>query len=96
MTLPSEGSSRPRLTVDSSLIAVTHPVKACVGLLDWSTIGEFEIQGPDALQVAQKLIVNDASKMSVNRVLYTIMLDAEGGSSLTSPSIVLGSSTICS
>jgi aminomethyltransferase len=54
-------------------------VRQRVGLLDWSTTGEFEIQGHDALDVVQKLIVNDASKMPVNRVLYTSMLDEEGG-----------------
>lgn len=54
-------------------------VRERVGLLDWSTTGEFEIQGPDALSVVQKLIVNDASKMPVNRVLYTTMLNENGG-----------------
>jgi aminomethyltransferase len=54
-------------------------VRQRVGLLDWSTTGEFEIQGPDALDVVQKLIVNDASKMPVHRVLYTTMLDEDGG-----------------
>jgi aminomethyltransferase len=53
-------------------------VRERVGLLDWSTTGEFEIQGPDALDVVQKLIVNDASKMPVNRVLYTTMLNEDG------------------
>jgi aminomethyltransferase len=55
-----------------------HTVRKQVGLLDWSTTGEFEIQGPDALNVVQKLIVNDASKMPVNRVLYTTMLNKNG------------------
>jgi aminomethyltransferase len=54
-------------------------VRERVGLLDWSTTGEFEIQGPDALAVVQRLIVNDASRMEVNRVLYTSILDNDGG-----------------
>jgi aminomethyltransferase len=54
-------------------------VRERVGLLDWSTTGEFEIQGPDALAVLQKLIVNDAAKMPVNRVLYTTILNEQGG-----------------
>jgi aminomethyltransferase len=53
-------------------------VRERVGLLDWSTTGEFEIIGPDALAVVQRLIVNDASRMPVNRVLYTTMLDEDG------------------
>ncbi len=54
-------------------------VRERVGLLDWSTTGEFEIVGPDALAVVQKLIVNDASRMPVNRVLYTSILNEDGG-----------------
>lgn len=54
-------------------------VRERVGLLDWSTTGEFEIQGPDALAVVQKLIVNDAAKMPVGRVLYTSILNEDGG-----------------
>lgn len=54
-------------------------VRERVGLVDWSTTGEYEIQGPDALEVVQGLIVNDASRMPVNRVLYTTILNPEGG-----------------
>lgn len=54
-------------------------VRERVGLLDWSTTGEFEVMGPDALAVVQELIVNDASRMPVNRVLYSSILDEDGG-----------------
>jgi aminomethyltransferase len=47
--------------------------------MDWSSTGEFEVRGPDALDVVQRLIVNDASTMPVNRVLYTTILDECGG-----------------
>jgi aminomethyltransferase len=50
-----------------------------VVLMDWSTTGEFEVKGPDALAVVQRLIVNDASTMPVNRVLYTSILKEDGG-----------------
>ncbi|MGD8491182.1 MAG: glycine cleavage system aminomethyltransferase GcvT, partial [Anaerolineae bacterium] len=54
-------------------------VRERVGLMDWSSTGEFEVKGPDALAVVQRLIVNDASTMPVNRVLYTSILDEAGG-----------------
>jgi aminomethyltransferase len=54
-------------------------VRERVGLLDWSSTGEFEVKGPDALAAVQRLIVNDASTMPVNRVLYTTILDEDGG-----------------
>jgi aminomethyltransferase len=47
--------------------------------MDWSSTGEFEVKGPDALAVVQRLIINDASTMPVNRVLYTSILDEGGG-----------------
>ncbi len=54
-------------------------VRERVGLFDWSTTGEFEVQGSDALALVQKLIVNDAAKMPVNRVIYTSILNEDGG-----------------
>jgi aminomethyltransferase len=54
-------------------------VRERVGLFDWSTTGEFEVQGPDALALVQKIIVNDASKMDVGRVVYTSILGEDGG-----------------
>lgn len=57
-------------------------VRERVGLFDWSTTGEFEVQGPDALALVQELIVNDASKMPIHRVLYTTILNEDGGRSV--------------
>jgi aminomethyltransferase len=50
-------------------------VRERVGLFDWSTTGEFQVCGPDALALVQKLIVNDASRMDINQVLYTTILN---------------------
>ena len=50
-------------------------VRERVGVFDWSTTGEFEVCGPDALTLIQKLIVNDASRMEINQVLYTTILN---------------------
>ena len=69
------------VNVFTSLQEEHTAVRERVGLQDWSTTGEFEIQGPDALAVVQKLIVNDASRMPVNRVLYTSILNEDGGMS---------------
>jgi aminomethyltransferase len=54
-------------------------IRKRVGLMDWSSTGEFEVKGTDALEVVQGLIVNDASMMPVNRVLYTTILKEDGG-----------------
>ena len=54
-------------------------VRERVGMFDWSTTGEFEVQGPDALALVQKLIVNDVSQTPIHRVLYTSILGKGGG-----------------
>lgn len=65
--------------VFTSVAEEHRSVRERVGLMDWSSTGEFEVKGPDALAVVQHLIVNDASTMPVNRVLYTSILDEGGG-----------------
>lgn len=49
-----------------------------VTLCDVSHMGELDFKGPDALALVQKIITNDASKLSVNQALYSAMCD-EGG-----------------
>ena len=48
-------------------------VRSNAGVFDWASTGEIEIQGCDALALVQKVIVNDASRIPVGRVLYTTM-----------------------
>lgn len=62
----------------SSVEEEHRAVRERVGLFDWSSTGEFEVRGPDALRLVQKLIVNDASRMDVGQVLYTTILNAAG------------------
>jgi len=53
-------------------------VRSSAGVFDWASTGEIEIQGPDALALIQKVIVNDASRMPVGRVLYTTLCLPDG------------------
>ena len=53
-------------------------VRQTVGVFDWSSTGEIEICGRDALALVQKVIVNDASPMAVGRVLYTTICRPDG------------------
>ena len=47
-------------------------------LCDVSHMGEFVFSGPDALALVQKLITNDAAKLSENQALYSVMCDTDG------------------
>jgi aminomethyltransferase len=53
-------------------------VRGAAGLVDWSSTGEIEIQGPDALTLIQRVIVNDAAGMAVGQVLYSTMCRPTG------------------
>ena len=53
-------------------------VRTAAGLFDWSSTGEIEIAGPDALALVQKVIVNDAASLPVGRVLYSTMCRPDG------------------
>lgn len=53
-------------------------VRNAAGLFDWSSTGEIEVAGPDALALVQQVIVNDAASLPVGRVLYTTMCRPDG------------------
>jgi aminomethyltransferase len=54
-------------------------VRQRAGIIDFSSMGEISIKGKDALSLVQKLIVNDASRLTYGKVLYSSMLNEKGG-----------------
>lgn len=54
-------------------------VRTKAGLFDVSHMGEIDIKGNRALELVQKLITNDASKLAVKQALYTPMCLPNGG-----------------
>src|SRR5262245_56473572 len=54
-------------------------VRTAVGLFDISHMGEFEIAGPEALAVIQRLCSNDAAALAVGQVQYSLLCYPEGG-----------------
>jgi len=54
-------------------------VRRAVGLFDISHMGEFEIDGPDALAIVQRLCTNDASPLAAGQVQYSLLCQPEGG-----------------
>jgi len=53
-------------------------IRERVSLCDVWHLGEIEIEGKDALTLVQKLITNDAARLSVNQCLYSVMCDDNG------------------
>ncbi|MGE5588878.1 MAG: glycine cleavage system aminomethyltransferase GcvT [Clostridia bacterium] len=54
-------------------------VREKVGLFDLSHMGEIEVSGPDALALVQKVTTNDASRLEVGQVQYSVMCYPDGG-----------------
>jgi len=54
-------------------------VRKAVGVFDVSHMGEFLIQGPNALELIQKVSSNDASKLEIGKAQYSCLPNDEGG-----------------
>src|SRR2546426_10252656 len=54
-------------------------VRRAVGLFDLSHMGEFEIDGPDALAIVQRLCTNDASPLAAGQDQYSLLCQPAGG-----------------
>ena len=54
-------------------------VRKAVGVFDVSHMGEFLIEGPNALALIQKVTSNDASKLSVGKAQYSCFPNDDGG-----------------
>ena len=61
-------------------VTVEHEaVRNSVGVFDVSHMGEFIIEGPNALALIQKSCSNDASKLTIGKAQYSTMPNDNGG-----------------
>lgn len=61
-------------------IKIEHiAVRQAVGLFDVSHMGEFFVKGPQALDLIQKVTINDASVMHIGQAQYSAMCYEDGG-----------------
>lgn len=63
----------------SGILEEHRAVREHAGIFDVSHMGEFIIEGNDALDFLQKLVTNDVSKMVPGQVQYTPMCYQDGG-----------------
>ena len=63
----------------SSIIEEHMAVRNDAGLFDVSHMGELLVEGPNALDLIQGLVTNDASKLYDGRAMYTVMCTPDGG-----------------
>lgn len=61
-------------------VTIEHEtVRKAVGVFDVSHMGEFLIQGPNALALVQKVSSNDAEKLSIGKAQYSCLPNETGG-----------------
>jgi len=61
------------------IISEHNIVREKVGVFDVSHMGEFEVNGPDALAFVQKITTNDASKLAHGGIQYSAMCYEDAG-----------------
>src|SRR6266436_2023953 len=67
------------MPVEYSGIAKEHAaVRSAAGLFDVSHMGEFEVRGPEALDLIQSVTTNDASKLEDGQAQYSAMAYPHG------------------
>ena len=54
-------------------------VRTAVGVFDVSHMGEFLLEGPNALALIQKVCSNDASKLNIGDAQYSCLPNTTGG-----------------
>ena len=63
----------------SGILQEHRAVRTHAGLFDVSHMGEFKVEGPDALAFLQYLVPNDVSKLAIHQALYTQLCLPDGG-----------------
>ena len=63
----------------SGIVEEHRTVRSAVGLFDVSHMGEFEVAGPGALAVLQRLTTNDVSAQAVGQIQYSLLCYPDGG-----------------
>ena len=76
--VPFAGFEMP-IQYPSGITAEHRSVREAAGLFDVSHMGEFIVRGPQALDLVQRITVNDASVIEVGQAQYSAMCLESGG-----------------
>ena len=64
---------------ETGVITEHNAVRTHAGIFDVSHMGEFMLQGKDALKNLQYILSNDFTNMTIGRVRYTLLCNESGG-----------------
>jgi len=63
----------------AGIVEEHRAVRAAVGCFDVSHMGEFEVDGPQALTALQRLTTNDVGALEIGQVQYSVLCYPDGG-----------------
>ena len=69
---------RPGEDLDAAVARECRATRAGVGILDYSTLGKIDIQGPDAAEFLNRVYTNSWGKLAIGRCRYGLMLGEDG------------------
>jgi sarcosine oxidase subunit alpha len=69
---------RPGESIAQAGLREARTVRTTVGMTDVSTLGKFEIAGPDAVRLIERICATPVAKLAVGRGRYTFMLREDG------------------
>jgi sarcosine oxidase, subunit alpha len=69
---------KPHEDMDAAVLRECAAVRGGVGILDGSTLGKIDVQGPDAAELLDRLYTNMMSTLKVGRVRYGVMCGNDG------------------
>jgi len=73
-----ESYNKPGETVEQAYIREAKAVRTAVGMVDVSTLGKIDIQGPDAAEFLNRIYTNGFAKLAVGKARYGLMLREDG------------------
>ncbi|MEL6437387.1 MAG: sarcosine oxidase subunit alpha family protein, partial [Pseudomonadota bacterium] len=73
-----ESYNQPGETTEQAYVREARTVRSGVGLVDVSTLGKIDIQGPDAGEFLNRIYTNGFAKLPVGKARYGLMLREDG------------------
>lgn len=75
--VPFAGYAMP-VQYPAGIVKEHQAVRNDAGLFDVSHMGEFDVRGPEALELVQHLLTNDASRLAVGQAQYSVLCQHDG------------------
>ena len=72
------GETRDRAHIEAAVAREVTAVRNGVGIVDVSTLGKIDLQGPDVAEFLNRLYVNGFKRLEVGRARYGLMLREDG------------------